>query len=344
MPKTLRIGQPDIVQIMDSLSEQLGIAMTNSNDDYCLDVSDKLGRGYIRGIQFSHGLGVIESHLTVNSKLHFLFEKLDVNYLQLLFNLDAKVVHKSSDSKEKTTINKLQYCMFANDTTTTHQISISKEKSSNFFMLLINRKVFEEKLMSLTDEFSNELELIFKDVNGVNHIFESNYFSLEISQYIEEFRRCEHEEFMKPMFLEGKAYEILTSQLHNYNNGGDDSKKTLLRKSTIDKIEKAVDIIKEELDVRINVYSLAKRVGLNQNTLQNGFKKLFRTSVNEYIKNYRIERAKTLMENSDLNISEITYKIGINSRSYFSKLFKERYGISPSKYMAHLQESNTKSA
>ena len=39
--------------------------------------------------------------------------------------------------------------------------------------------------------------------------------------------------------------------------------------------------------------------------------------------------AKELLLNTDLNITEITYKIGINSRSYFSKLFKEKYGMSP---------------
>jgi len=64
-----------------------------------------------------------------------------------------------------------------------------------------------------------------------------------------------------------------------------------------------------------------------------GFKQLYGKSVNQYIRDVRIEMAKVLIETSDLNITEITYAIGINSRSYFSKLFKERYSLSPKQYL-----------
>ncbi|WP_299226245.1 AraC family transcriptional regulator [uncultured Psychroserpens sp.] len=342
MPKTLYIKHSKISGIMNSLTEQLGIDYSNDGDDYCIDLTKKLGRGYLRGIQFSHGLSVIEVNLTLKDKTTFKFEKQDVNFLHFLFNTDTAIHHIVSETKKNDTISKLQYCMFSNDTSNTNDIVISKNKPTDFFIILIDRKAFEEKLLSITNDLSNELEQIFKDVNGVNFIYNKNYFSLEIAQYIEEFRHCELESFMKPMFLEGKTYEILTYQLQHFNDDNGE-KKVLLRKSTIDKIENAIDIIKDELDVRISVHTLAKRVGLNQNTLQNGFKNLFQTSVNEYIKNYRIERAKTLIENSDLNITEITYKIGINSRSYFSKLFKERFGISPSEYINQVRKK-TKSA
>lgn len=85
--------------------------------------------------------------------------------------------------------------------------------------------------------------------------------------------------------------------------------------------------------------SLAKRVGLNQNTLQEGFKQLYKKSVNQYIKDSRLEKAKELMETTDLNITEITYQIGINSRSYFSKLFKDKYGMCPKDYIQKARKS-----
>ena len=92
-----------------------------------------------------------------------------------------------------------------------------------------------------------------------------------------------------------------------------------------------------------NILALSRRVGLNQNTLQNGFKHLYGTSVNQYIKNARMELARELMESTGLNITEITYKIGINSRSYFSKLFKQRYSMTPQQYMKKLNTSNDES-
>lgn len=344
MVKTINIDDISMQGIISSISEQLGIEYSNDADDYCIELDEKLGRGYIRGIQFSHGLSVIEAGLTSNKKIKFEFIKQDINALQLLFNVDSVLLHRSTEDSEKHNISKLQYCMFSNDITNTHRITIQKNKPCSFFIILINRKEFEDKLNSITDNMSEDLEVIFKDVNGVNWIHHTEYFSLEVAQFIEEFRQCDLEEFMKPIYLEGKAYEILTSQLQSFNNRDNSKGKTLLRKATIDKIENAVDIIKEELDARINVYSLAKRVGLNQNTLQNGFKTLFQTSVNDYIKSLRLDKAKDLIENSELNITEITYKIGINSRSYFSKLFKEKFNISPSEYISNVRDEENKSA
>nr|WP_321223181.1 AraC family transcriptional regulator [uncultured Psychroserpens sp.] len=344
MANTINIDCLKMQEIILSLSEQLDIDYTNDGDDYCIDLDKKFSRGYIRGIQFSHGLSVIEIDMLSNKKIKIEFVKQDINSLYLLFNVDSVLLHHTEEDGKDQNISKLQYCMFSNDITNTHRITIQKNKHSSFFIILINRKEFEEKLMTISSGFSNELELIFKDVNGVNLIDHTEYFSLEIAQFIEEFRQCELEEFMKPIYLEGKAYEILTSQLQTFNDGGNAKNKTLLRKATIDKIESAVQIIKEELDVNINVYSLAKRVGLNQNTLQNGFKNLFKTSVNEYIKNLRLDKAKLLIENSELNITEITYKIGINSRSYFSKLFKAKFNISPSEYIANVRGKENKSA
>ena len=101
----------------------------------------------------------------------------------------------------------------------------------------------------------------------------------------------------------------------------------------MERIEDAGNIIQDEMENLGSIVSLAQQVGLNQNTLQEGFKQLYNKSVNQYISEVRMEKAKQLMEDTDLNITEITYKIGINSRSYFSKLFKQRFGISPKQYI-----------
>ena len=66
--------------------------------------------------------------------------------------------------------------------------------------------------------------------------------------------------------------------------------------------------------------------------IQEGFKSYYSCSVNDFVQRKRLEIAKKLLSQSDLNISEIAYKVGLNSKSYFSKLFKDRYGLSPTDY------------
>ena len=59
---------------------------------------------------------------------------------------------------------------------------------------------------------------------------------------------------------------------------------------------------------------------------------MHQTTVNGYIQHRRMLHAKTLLNDTDFNISEIVEKLGLSSKSYFSKIFKETYGISPSEF------------
>jgi len=55
-------------------------------------------------------------------------------------------------------------------------------------------------------------------------------------------------------------------------------------------------------------------------------------SVHEFIRIVRLKKAAELLANSDSNISEIVEKVGFNSFAYFTKSFKEYFGVTPSQY------------
>lgn len=55
-------------------------------------------------------------------------------------------------------------------------------------------------------------------------------------------------------------------------------------------------------------------------------------SISDYIANIRLEKAKTMLENSSLTISEIAYANGFSSPNYFSTAFKNKYSISPAAF------------
>ena len=73
-------------------------------------------------------------------------------------------------------------------------------------------------------------------------------------------------------------------------------------------------------------------MGLNCNKLQLEFKELYGQSVNGYIRAVKMKKAKELLEESIMNLSQITHAIRIASPSYFRRLFKEFYQITPSEY------------
>ena len=91
-------------------------------------------------------------------------------------------------------------------------------------------------------------------------------------------------------------------------------------------------MIRKEPSRQYTLDQLSLDYGLSQAKLQDGIKFLFTRTVTEYIRHVRLEMARDLMKNSDLNISQIVYTIGFTSRSYFSKIFKEKFGISPNEF------------
>lgn len=315
-------------------SETLGIDYDESPNEFCTRLPDTLGTGYIRSFQFDHGMGVVEMDFLLKKEVLLKVKKGRLQPLKFLFNRESSIFHQFQDQQEFYEIRHLENVIVSGTLKNGINLKLPANKPICVFSLEINRKLFEQKIEQFHPEMNDILVELFRDVNGIQQFYYKSYFSLEISKFIEEFIECDHSGFMKQVYQEGKAYEILTHQLKQYiDDLNEPDKRIILRKATIDSIEKAVSIIKEEIERTESIVDIAKRVGLNQNTLQNGFQQLYKTSVNQFIRNHRIEKAKELLETSDLNITEITYKVGINSRSYFSKLFKKQYGVNPKKYL-----------
>ena len=55
----------------------------------------------------------------------------------------------------------------------------------------------------------------------------------------------------------------------------------------------------------------------------------------EFIRDIRLRHAERLLRLSQLTVSEVSYKVGINNPRYFSKYFKDKYGMLPSQYKSH---------
>ena len=83
----------------------------------------------------------------------------------------------------------------------------------------------------------------------------------------------------------------------------------------------------------ISVSDFHENLGYSKSKLYRTMMSLIGKSPKSFLKEYRLQKALELLEiNSALHISEIAYKTGFSSPNYFSKCFKEVYGILPSKY------------
>ncbi len=95
-------------------------------------------------------------------------------------------------------------------------------------------------------------------------------------------------------------------------------------------IEKILVIISENISApELNVDYLSSKVFLSRSQLYRKIKALTGGSVNEFIRNIRLQKAKEFIDEGDQNINEIIYKVGFTSPSYFTKCYKAKYGHVP---------------
>ncbi len=97
-------------------------------------------------------------------------------------------------------------------------------------------------------------------------------------------------------------------------------------------VEKAKNIINQKFVSPIGVKDIADEMGLNPNYLGHVFKGNTQMSINDYVNQVRVNKAKSLLKNSDLLIYQIADRVGFNDPQYFSTVFKKLVGISPKEY------------
>ncbi|RAJ12839.1 nickel-binding protein [Arenibacter echinorum] len=90
---------------------------------------------------------------------------------------------------------------------------------------------------------------------------------------------------------------------------------------------------KEWTNAAFNSNDFSKNLGFSKSQLYRKMIGLTGKSPNNFIKDYRLEKALQLLDKKANNISEIAFGTGFNSPAYFSKCFMDNFGILPSKYI-----------
>lgn len=110
-------------------------------------------------------------------------------------------------------------------------------------------------------------------------------------------------------------------------------------------LQKLTAIVLENFsNEQFGVEVLAKEVGMSRSHLHRKLKLLNGQSISQFIRVIRLEEAMKLLEADAATASEIAYRVGFNSSSYFHKCFLEHYGYQPGEVKKRILESDSDSA
>ncbi|MGS2764162.1 helix-turn-helix domain-containing protein [Sinomicrobium sp. M5D2P9] len=119
--------------------------------------------------------------------------------------------------------------------------------------------------------------------------------------------------------------------INNQDNPDKNNLRILLTEADISKIAKAKDYITIHLkDINFSLKDLAHTLGTNEFKLKYGFKQLYGTTIFRFVQDERLRKASLLVQYSKLPFKTIAEMSGFKTAPHFSRVFKEKYGCTPS--------------
>ena len=104
-------------------------------------------------------------------------------------------------------------------------------------------------------------------------------------------------------------------------------------------IEKLIRSLEENMEnSELTVDDLVSMAGLSRSVIFKKLKSLTGLAPIEFIREMRIKRAAQLIETRQYNISQVAYMVGMNDPRYFSRCFKQKYGMTPTDYKEQFTE------
>ena len=146
----------------------------------------------------------------------------------------------------------------------------------------------------------------------------------ELYSVFDEFRHIPVDKELSAVFLNSKLYTVIDR---------------LMAINSVQKYEnpvsqyciKAADYIQANYQSHITIDGIAKNLGIDRRYFSRIFTKYIGVSPQKYLVDYRLEKAKYLLMTGEYSVSEVAVSVGYDDIFAFSKIFKKKYGISPSK-------------
>lgn len=247
---------------------------------------------------------------------------------------DVGMVDYQKGKTEKDTSIQLRYCLVGNRYCNNPackdsgcQLAGKKSRKNTDAVIEVINISFHPGLLHTFD--TKGLAAIFDQTGHfVKTISPSTKSKLALEQMIHH----PYEGVLKNIFLQSKGMELLLYSSDQFIKNDPDEKygcRFLTHEKDREKIVQAREILLTHLDSPLTIKELARLVAMNECYLKKGFKAMFGTTIYDYFQKERMERARFLLYEKGLPVSEVAIMMGYSCISHFSTAFKKHTGLKP---------------
>ncbi|WP_299125747.1 AraC family transcriptional regulator [uncultured Winogradskyella sp.] len=337
--REILINNTTIEDTINELNVALDGNLVEKWGEYTLTFNNEFGAGVIRSIGFDWGLSLLDFDVNFKEVTKIIFKTIDKKLVEFIFISEGYLEYKGKISEDFVNLERYQNIIVSSLETNKKTFIFPKSQQVKVNFIQVVTKDYLKKKNNNTEYLDKVLKSVFKD-NDPNTSFKhlGNY-NLKIADKVKELGDSYDNGIIRTLSIEGQLNLIMAMQILEHQNS--ETSKSItdsLSKDTIKKIQELSNHIIDNISEPLTIAELSKLSGLGPKKIQLGFKILYSKTVNEYTRDLKLEIARDQLTNDDLSISEIVYSIGFKSRSYFSKIFHERYGILPNEYRIQVRE------
>lgn len=160
--------------------------------------------------------------------------------------------------------------------------------------------------------------------------FDGKSFMHGLYPVLAEMLHCPYKGASKKLFIKSRVYDIAARLIALCDTECGQPNVTLSNYD-VRQIRGIPQILKERMEKPPSISELSRMAALNEFKLKAGFKKIFNTTIYEYLRRLRTERAIELMK-EELTLEQISQKVGYKSMRGFSQAFVKCTGITPAEW------------
>lgn len=311
----------------------LGGEITERWGEYTLAFDNAIAKGCIRCISFDWGVSLMEFDAIFFEDIVFIENNENSNPIHFTYCSQGHLKHRFENEEHFNSIEQYHSAIIVAKKHLQHLSVFPKGLHIIINNIRIVRTDFLKKRNTQLSELNEKLYEVFVDENHEKAYAYYSPIHLRMEDHVKTLRDLNTEGITRILQIEGEVYHLLSMHIARYDRYQKNQVvPNSLLNSELKIIRRFAKKILKDPSISYSLDQISKDSGLSQAKLQEGFKFLYARTVTEYIRHIRLEAARDLMNTTDLNISQIVYTIGFTSRSYFSKIFKDKYNMTPHEF------------
>jgi AraC-like DNA-binding protein len=239
-------------------------------------------------------------------------------------------MHTLCDETMSYSLNALSSSIASNPAKCREKIIIPNDVPLKLINLQIQKGKYRSKAICDIEKLPEAIYKLFEDLEGLEAFLYMGNYNMHIGDCIDQLIDNQSNPLLEITLKEGKTLELLSLLFNQYAKDLDPAiQSTRIKEIYRDKILEAEKILLHDLQNTPTIPDLAKQLGINQQKLKQGFKKVFGMPIAKYTAKRKMEYARLLILETEQSIGDIAFTVGYKNHSQFSKRFKSVYGFLP---------------